>query len=60
MGSLSLIGHRAQEVFLGYELGEEVLGLIVLGLLEGCVAEQTFKSLKLQSLNQLERSVSLI
>jgi hypothetical protein len=36
------MGHNAVEVFLGYELAEEVLGQLLLRLLQGGLAEHTY------------------
>ena len=33
------MGHRAADVILGYELSEGVLGTVLLGLFQGCVAD---------------------
>jgi hypothetical protein len=42
MGSLTLLGHKAVEVLLLYELAVEILGHVLLGLLQGCVADRSF------------------
>ena len=41
MGGLTLMGYKTVEAFLGYELGEEVLGTVLLGLLQGYVPDKS-------------------